>query len=267
MIHKDISRILGILLIITIQGEPSEWYRNDEMAILYEAMTKISSESLYTENHHIPSKDILKNYIHSIDVYGDYFSKKEYKAFVDTLSPAYAGVGMILYQEKRNAKILCIPILEKLKIKGIAKYDELISVDGHLVKEKNFYMVSSWIRGKVNSDVVLEVQKSSGKLQTITLKRTEQHFHSIQRVIEDGSAMIRIIRFTHETPQELRNILNQWPKNIPIVIDLRGNGGGDLFAAIQSADLFLPKDTLIASVETTKRHIDYRAVSFRFYRG
>ena len=70
-----------------------------------------------------------------------------------------------------------------------------------------------------------------------------------------------------ETPQELQSILRQWPKNIPIVIDLRGNGGGDLFAAINSADLLLPKDTLISSIETTSKHIEYRASSPNLIEG
>jgi len=268
--YKMISKLPGILIIIMtimLQANPTEWYSNDEMATLYEAMTKISSESLYVDPQHSTPEEILKNYIHKIDAYGDYFTKKEYQAFQQTLSPKYAGIGLILYQQKRNDKILCIPTNNQLKGLGISRYDQLVSVNGRSVKGKNFYLVSSWIRGKKNSSVILELQKPSGQLQTITLKRTEQHFQSIQRIIENGTAMIQIIRFMQETPEELRSILHQWPKNIPIVIDLRGNGGGDLFAAIQSADLLLPKDTLISSVETTKSCFDYRASNPDYVQG
>ncbi len=254
-------------MIVVLQANPTEWYRNDEMATLYEAMTKISSESLYLDPQRDIPKDILKNYVHKIDEYGDYFTKNEYKAFQDTLSPEYAGVGMILYQQKRNEKILCIPVNKHLIKEGISKYDELISVDGRLVKGRNFYLVSSWIRGRKNSSVILELKKSSGEIQTVTLKRTEQHFQSTQRVIANGTAMIQIIRFMRETPQELQSILHQWPKNIPIVIDLRGNGGGDLFSAIQSADLLLPKDILISSIETTKSCLDYRTSNPDYVHG
>ena len=262
--YKTIGKTVSILLVVialTIQSKSKEWYSNEVMLTLNEAITKISSESIYVDPQHTIPKTFLKSYIHKIDPYGDYFTKDEYKAFQNTLSPEYAGVGMILYQEKRNEKILCIPIAKELKKKGISKYDELISVDGRLVKEANFYLVSSWIRGKKNSSVVLEIRKSSGKLLSLTLKRSKQHFQSTQRVIEDGTAMIQIIRFMGETTHELQTILDQWPKNIPIVIDLRGNGGGDLFAAIQSADLLLPKGTLISSIETRKKHMDYFASS------
>ncbi|MEA2048473.1 MAG: S41 family peptidase [Campylobacterota bacterium] len=231
------------------------------MATLYEAMTKISSESLYIEEKQITPKNILKNYIYNMDAYGDYFTKNEYQAFQDMLSPDYAGIGMILYQEERDGKILCIPSNKQLIEEGISKYDELISVNGRLVKGKNFYLVSSWIRGEKNSSVALEILKPSGELRTIRLKRSKQFFHSTQKVITNGTPMIQIIRFISETPQELKRILDKWPKNIPVIIDLRGNGGGDFFASIQSADLFLSKDRLIASIETTKSHIEYRASS------
>ncbi len=265
-----ISKLPGILTIsmtIMLQANPAEWYSNDEMATLYEAMTKISSESFYVDPQHSTPEEILKNYIHKIDAYGDYFTKKEYQAFQDILSPEYAGIGMLLYQQKRDEKILCIPTKKHLKEVGISRYDQLVSVDGRSVNGKNFYLVSSWIRGRKNSSVTLELKKPSGQMKTITLKRTEQHFQSIQKIIENGTVMIQIIRFMQETPEELRSILHQWPKNIPIVIDLRGNGGGDLFAAIQSADLLLPKDTLISSIETTKSCFDYRASSPDYVQG
>ncbi len=268
--YKTIGKTVSILLVVialTIQSKSKEWYSNEVMLTLNEAITKISSESIYVDPQHTIPKTFLKSYIHKIDPYGDYFTKDEYKAFQNTLSPEYAGVGMILYQQKRNEKILCIPIAKELKKKGISKYDELISVDGRLVKGKNFYLVSSWIRGRKNSSITFKIQKPSGQVKNITLSRKEQHFQSTLRVVKNEVAMIKIIRFMRGTPQELQSILHKWPKSIPIVIDLRGNGGGSLFAAIQSADLFLSKDTLISSIETTKRHIDYRALTSDFTEG
>jgi carboxyl-terminal processing protease len=264
MIYNHILKLFNVFTIVTVvnlQANSLEWYSNDEMTTFYEAITKISSESIYVNTHNSILNDILKSYIYKIDKYGEYFTKEEYKAFQNTLSPEYAGIGMILYQQKRDEKILCIPVNKYLIKNGISKYDELISVDGHLVKGKNFYLVSSWIRGKKNSIVVLKLRKSSGKVNTVTLKRTKQYFKSTIRLIENKIAMIKIIRFMSETPQELKTILSQWPKNIPIIIDLRGNGGGDLFAAINSADLFLNKDTLISSIDSRKNYIEYRASS------
>jgi len=259
------SFCLSILFALHVHA--SDWYSSEEMVTLYEAITKTSSESLYLDSDRDLPKEMLKTYIYKIDPYGDYFTKDEYKAFQNAQSSDYAGVGMLLYQQDRNAKILCIPVTEEVKKKGVFKYDELLSVDGHSVKGKNFYLVSSWIRGRKNSSVTFKIKSVSGQIRTITMDRKAQSFKTTQRVMKNGTAMIRIIRFMHETPQELQTILRKWPKNIPIVIDLRGNGGGDLFAAVNSADLMLPKDTLLCSVETRKEHIDYRAATMDITKG
>lgn len=253
---KVIPKTIFICVLIIVQCNASSWYRNEEMLSLYEAMTKISSHSIYSTKKRVSPNEIIKNYIHKIDEYGDYFTKDEYDAFKNMLSSEYFGVGMFLYQKKRNSEILCIPSPKLIK-EGISQYDELISIDGKLVKGKNIYLVSSWIRGIKNSNVTLEVKKSSGKIKKITLKRVEQKFHSVQKVIQENTAMIRIVQFTSQTPNELRKILKQWPKNIPIIIDLRANAGGDFFAAINSVDLLLPKKTLISTMKTKIKSIEY----------
>lgn len=268
--NRRMSRLFVVFYIgfaVLLHANPNEWYRNSEMTTLYEAVTKISSESFYVNKQHTTSKNILKNYIYQYDPYGDYFIKEEYSAFKSMQSSEYVGIGMMLYQGERNGKVLCLPLDKHAEEQGISKYDELISVNGNSVKGKNFYLVSSWIRGSANSTVKLEVLKPTGKLHTVTFKRSARTFHSVHKVIEKNVVMIRIIRFMNNTPHELRNILLRWPKNIPVIIDLRGNGGGDFFAAMECADLLLPPNAPIISIETKKYVRDYRSSTTDIIKG
>ncbi len=258
--YNCISTLLNgwfLLVSLTLNAQASEWYNKEDMTTIHEVINEISSESFYLDQKVNLPVDILKHYIYRIDPYGEYFSKDEYSAFQNTLSPDYAGVGMILYQQNKNAKILCIPMTQKLKDLGVSKYDELLSVNGKSIQNRNFYLISSWIRGRTNSSITFKIKKQSGQIKIITTKRQEQFFRSTRRATEEGNPMIQIIRFTSETPQELQAILEQWPKNIPVIIDLRGNGGGDFFAAIKSADLFLSENVLIATIETKNKHNEY----------
>ena len=262
--YNCISTLLNgwfLLVFLTVHTQASEWYDNEDITTIYEVINKISSESLYLDREVNLPIDILKQYIYKIDPYGEYFSKEEYSAFQSTLSPDYAGVGMILYQQSKDSKILCIPMTQELKDSGVAKYDELVSVNGHSIQNRNFYLISSWIRGRKNSSITFKIKKTSGKIKIITTRRQEQFFQTTRRVIEEGTPMIQIIRFTSETPQELQAILKNWPKSIPVIIDLRGNGGGDFFAAIKSADLFLAKNILMATIETKDKYNEYLSMS------
>ena len=237
------------------------------MASLYEAISKISSESLYSSSQRDITKKLLKNYIQSFDEYGDYFTRAEYQAFQNSLLAEYAGVGMLLYQQKGSDNILCLPLKSHMRESDIDQYDQLISVDGNPVIGNNFYLVSSWIKGKVGSKVMLRVRKPSGEEKKVVLERKAHNFNSVQRMRENGMVILRIIHFTKETPAELHRALRQWPKQIPIVIDLRGNGGGDFYAAIQAVDLLLPEGSHIAAIETKKERLDYNAANPDFVRG
>jgi carboxyl-terminal processing protease len=65
-----------------------------------------------------------------------------------------------------------------------------------------------------------------------------------------GRPIIRVAHFTRNTSGKMREILKSWSPETPIIIDLRGNGGGDLHAAIDCAMLFLKAGARIASIET-----------------
>ena len=265
---KFIRYVLYIVLLVLLpvtwggaENKSIDWLENDDMVSLYEAITKISSESLFFDNNGDIVSHILKVYIQSIDEYSDYFSKEEYQAFQQSLRSEYAGIGLLLYQQRGNEKILCIPGSNKTRQLGISLHDQLLSVNGKPVKNKNFYIVGTWIRGRKDTKVILKIRKVSGEIKNITFLRKQQHFRSVQRVVKNGKVIIRIIHFTQETPRELRHILLQGSRNTEITIDLRSNGGGDFFAAIRAADLLLPKGSLIVSVQTKSLRIKYQALT------
>ena len=209
----------------------------------------------------------VNNYFSNLDKYGDYFTPSEYKAFEKTTSAHYVGVGMLLYQKKTSEDILCIPINSKIKKMGISKYDQLISVNGESVKGRNFYVVSSSIRGKENTSISLQFKKSSGTLLNVVIERTVQHYKTVQHIQKNGIEMIKIVQFTKDTANELISMLEILPYNMPIIIDLTDNGGGDFVAAIESADLFLPKGTRIASLKTTTAKDNYYALNKDYTKG
>ncbi len=268
--YKQLYILVFVLIsstAVVAHDEFSQWYINDEMANLYEVIKEISSESLISNSSKTIVYDILRDYIYKVDEYGEYFTKEEYKAFQDSTLPNYAGVGIVLYQQKRDEDIISIFVNKSAKKANISKYDKLISVDNKPVKGENFYLVTSRIRGELNSFVKLQFQKKSGKIIDIKLKRTEQYIKSVNKIIRDDYVMLEIIRFTTETPYELLKELQKWPKNIPLIIDLRGNSGGNLYSAINSADLLLPKKTLIVSMQTKTEISHYYASKPDYTKG
>jgi len=233
--------------------DKSEWYRDDQIVKIYEALSIIKRESIYSKESDSISAKVLQAYIRTIDPYGNYFSKEEYQAYQQLQDPDYAGVGLLLTRGKGSHDILCIPIQESIIKAGISRYDKLISIDDKRVEDINLYILGNFIRGKIGTSVTLKLQKPSGKTYTVTLRRTKQHYRSIRHASIQNLPILHIIHFDKETPDELRNALSRWPSDMPIIIDLRGNSGGDFNAAVKSAELLLPDKKQIASIKSRSR--------------
>ena len=60
--------------------------------------------------------------------------------------------------------------------------------------------------------------------------------------------VLKVTDFTPSTPGEVKAALAHWDSDAPIVIDLRDCGGGDFYAAVDTAMLFLAEDVPIAFV-------------------
>ncbi|MFO0552594.1 MAG: S41 family peptidase [Polyangiaceae bacterium] len=66
---------------------------------------------------------------------------------------------------------------------------------------------------------------------------------------EDGVAVVSIRRFTSDAPTRLWNALRRAGKVRALVLDLRGNPGGDLDAALSVAEELVPAGALLAHVD------------------
>ena len=111
---------------------------------------------------------------------------------------------------------------------------------------------------KANSTIKVEVARfdEEGKLylveESIKLNKSSDTAYSyvVDEDIED-TLMVKLTGFTSSkgkgTSDQLDNILKN-NKDSNLIIDLRNNGGGDLYSVNDVCDLFLPKDKLITTL-------------------
>jgi carboxyl-terminal processing protease len=100
--------------------------------------------------------DILRSYIRSFDQYGDFLTRKQYQAFLESNNADYFGVEMDI--EKKNDHIYLYPFKNGMAEKhGIRAGDELIAVNGAPVYGKSIFLVGSTIRGAEGAPVQLTI--------------------------------------------------------------------------------------------------------------
>jgi carboxyl-terminal processing protease len=95
------------------------------------------------------------------------------------------------------------------------------------------------------------------------LSREDVHIPSVPyvSVLDDGVAYVPLQQFTETTTAEMRDALEQVRKSgaHSIVLDLRGDPGGRVEAALDIANQFLAKGTCLAAVRSRQGVEGYRA--------
>jgi carboxyl-terminal processing protease len=131
---------------------------------------------------------------------------------------------------------------------GVMPGDRIIKVDGKKISgvkitNKKIYEV---LRGKKGTKVVVSIKRANTKeLIDFTITRGEIPIYSVEVsfMATADVGYIKINRFAAETYEEFRKGFNKLSKAgmKKLILDLRGNGGGYLNAAVDICDEFLSK--------------------------
>ncbi|WDP85672.1 MAG: hypothetical protein HUN05_11465 [Desulfobacter sp.] len=227
------------------------------MRIFFEATTQIKKLSLDSPGAGQTTTAAIKAYMQSHDPYGRYLSAKEYKAWKQAQNFAFHGIGMEILE--RNGRFYCLPRpLSQALTAGVQQGDELIGVDDQPVAGRSIYWVGTQIRGEKNTQVKLKIAHNT-RTKELTIKRYPMTDQSVWQSTQNGLFIVRISHFSSQTLAQIKAVLASVPKTARLVLDLRNNPGGDLFAAVDIAGLFLPLGSKIMTLETNQGKIDYHA--------
>jgi carboxyl-terminal processing protease len=244
------------------KAKPTVGLDDKDILLYLEAITQIkqkaSSLSPDITRPQIVEKT-LRAYLAQKDPCCDYLTREEYRRFKESLDESYVGIGMEIRQD-RDGRIICLPQPESPAARaGITAGDQLKEIDGVPVDGKSLFAVAAMARGKPGTEVKFIIATKNGTEKPVRVTRSNVTLQSVSKRSAGRSSIIGVSHFTRDTSGKLRQALTSWERDIPIIIDLRGNGGGDLHAAIDSAMLFLKEGKKIVSVETRNGTMDYES--------
>ena len=206
----------------------------------------------------------IKGMVHSIgDAATMFLDPEETKAYNESLSPEYEGIGAQLDDSPQGVVIVTVFDGSPAQKAGLRAQDIILKVNGKDVLGKTARELVGIIKGKAGTKVTLTVFRQFPKPQKldITITRGKITIPSSRLVeIRDKVAIIRVSRFTDSTYQiwasNMRKIMREIVKGIyagkikGIIIDLRGNPGGFLEAAVNFASYFLKPGTVVSYMQT-----------------
>lgn len=194
--------------------------------------------------------------LEELDPHSMYLSKEELREANEPLQGSFDGVG-IQFNILKDTILVVEPIQggpsEKL---GIKAGDKIIKIDGEVVAGTGIKNndVFKRLRGPKGTKVRVEIaREGSAELLAYDITRDKIPIYSI-----DASYMaapevgyIKISRFARTTMEELRKAIIELKAEgmKDLVLDLQGNGGGLLNAAVEMCDEFIAGDRLLVYTE------------------
>ena len=197
-----------------------------------------------------------------LDEHSSYFAVDAYQTFQDSIQQEFAGIGIYVDQATEGEPVRVLtPLVGSPALQaGMLPGDLIVQVDGIDVTGHLLEDVSEMLKGPVGTKVSIVVRRADAEhamtvlRQTIELEsvvgdhrdRSNQWVYRLQA--EPSIAYVRLKSFGEKTVRELESVLKTLNNDFSaLVIDLRQNGGGLLYAARDVSDMFLSAGKIVST--------------------
>ena len=189
--------------------------------------------------------------LNDIDPYTEYFPASQQEDITMMTSGEYAGIGSVILEKPGKGVFISEPYEGSPAQKaGLRPGDHIIMVDNDTVTTWHSSQVSGKLKGQAGTQVKVTVNRpyAADSILTFDITREKIQLPAVPYygVVRDNIGYINLTSFTDKAATDVRNALIELkkdPRVKSIVLDLRGNRGGLLEAAVKIVGLFVPKNT------------------------
>ena len=191
---------------------------------------------------------MVKGYVDAYkDPYTTFFPPVQAKSFQQEVKGSFGGVGMQV-EKKGEQIVVTTPLKDSPAMKGgVLAGDTLLAVDGISSDNKTVEEVVNKIRGEIGTEVKLQLMRKEGPVYEVKLVRSEIKIPTVETQKKDGVFIVRVFNFSEGAPDLFKSAMNEFREagTQYMVLDLRGNPGGYLEAAVKMGSYFFPEGTVI----------------------
>jgi carboxyl-terminal processing protease len=177
------------------------------------------------------------------DPYSVFMPPLDAEIFEEDIQGNFSGVGMEI--GIRDDTLTVISPLKNTPAEkaGMKSGDKILEIDGTPTTNFTTDQAVKLIRGEKGTPVKLSVlRKGESDLREITIIRDNIDIPTIKTELKDSVFIISLYSFSAVSPGLFREALNEFIDSgvSKLILDLRGNPGGYMEAAIDMASWFLP---------------------------
>ena len=267
-----------LFIIICMCAVTAQAQKLNNEAIRKLQMAEFAIANLYVDSvdeNKLVEEAIIKM-LAQLDPHSTYNDAEEVKKMNEPLQGNFEGIG-IQFQMIEDTLLVVQPVSNGPSEKvGILAGDRIVAVNDSAIAgvKMSTEDIMSRLRGPKNSEVKLTVvRRGVNETLYFTVKRAKIPILSLDAayMIQPKTGYIRINRFAATTAEEFTQALKELQKKgmKDLILDLQGNGGGYLNAAIDLANEFLQQKDLIVYTEgrTSRRSNFYSKGNGNFKNG
>lgn len=201
------------------------------------------------------------------DKYSSYYSEKEYSRLSESNEGSFEGIGvLIVLNDQGYFEISGFSGEDSsAKAAGVKEGDLFYKVDGESVTGMDISDLVDKVRGKSGTSVDIVMLRGENMEEvefTIPRKRVDAITVS-HNMLEKKTGHIMIGAFEYITVKQFEDALDDLKdKGMErLILDLRGNGGGMVDAAVKIADHIIGTGVVTYTLDSEGQRRDYNAVT------
>ncbi len=209
----------------------------------------------------------IRGMLASLDPHSYFQTEAEFRQMVAWRAGELAGAGLVIEDQDGDLVVQAVWNGSPASRAGVLPGDRLVSLDDTVVSDLGAARVMQRLIGERGTAVFLllergprlEAERFTVRLRFDTLQPRAIGF---ARQLPSGVGYVRLQEFLPEAGRELREAASRVVRGNPkrLILDLRGNPGGAVQAAVDVAAEFLERDQVVFSTRGRRRGV---AADFR----
>ena len=251
MLVATMAAVAFVAVLNEVGAVSSETYR--QLNMFGDVFERVRSEYVEEVDDAELIEAAIQGMLSSLDPHSTFLNSKAYGEMQVHTRGEFGGLGIEVTMENGLVKVIS-PIDDTPAYRaGMQPGDLIVGIDGEPVFGLTLGEAVELMRGPVNSEIVITVQRSGVEQPfDVAITRDVIRIRSVKSRAEGKVAFIRVTAFNEQTESGVEKAMRELRKEIGdglqgVVIDLRNNPGGLLDQAVAVSDAFLEKGEIVST--------------------
>ncbi|RLD48698.1 MAG: peptidase S41 [Bacteroidetes bacterium] len=250
--NKKMNKILLYIFLLFLNTSIFAQADQQQIYKFNQVLDAVAGSYADSVNEEKLTEDAIKSVLKDLDPHSLYFSKDEIEELNRGLIGSFVGVGISYDIIQDTVMILSVVKNGPSEKAGIKPGDRIITVENETIAGTGITddKLRELLTGKKDTKVRISVKRRGLKKHFSTvITRAKIPVKSITAAynINDHVSYIKLNRFSATTLDEFKAATDtlMTKKNAELILDLRYNSGGYLYAAVRLLENFFNKNTLV----------------------